>query len=98
MIFQTTLMVNPQNLESRYLKPTYPKAIILTSLFGNLMVQAYLWCTDLMEQKCMFEEHSHAITDTRFSPTMPWLATSSLDKTVRVWDVENVSQHVFSFV
>ena len=61
------------------------------------MVQAKLWYTDSREQKATLEEHFHSITDTRFSPTMPWLATSSLDKIVRVWDVENVSQHIVSF-
>ncbi|KAK2978210.1 hypothetical protein RJ640_024243, partial [Escallonia rubra] len=59
--------------------------------------RAKLWCTDSREQKSTLEEHSHAITDIRFSPTMPWLATSSLDKTVRVWDVENPGYTIRTF-
>lgn len=30
------------------------------------------------------------ITDIRFSPSLTRLATSSFDKTVRVWDADNV--------
>ncbi|KAK3031140.1 hypothetical protein RJ639_035138, partial [Escallonia herrerae] len=59
--------------------------------------RAKLWCTDSREQMSTLEEHSHAITDIRFSPTMPWLATSSLDKTVRVWDVENPGYTIRTF-
>lgn len=61
---------------------------------GNFIVQATLWRTDLPEQKYEFHGHSHAITEARFSPSMPQLATTSLDKTVRVWDVENVSYYI----
>ena len=53
--------------------------------------QAVLWYTDSLKQKTTLEEHSSLITDVRFSPSMPRLATSSFDKTVRVWDVDNVS-------
>lgn len=44
--------------------------------------------------KSTLEEHSHWITDVRFSPSMSRLATSSADKTVRVWDADNVSWHI----
>lgn len=54
-------------------------------------MQAVLWFTDSMKPKTTLEEHSMLITDIRFSPSMARLATSSFDKTVRVWDVENVS-------
>ena len=54
-------------------------------------MQAVLWFTDSLKQKATLEEHAYLITDVRFSPSMPRLATSSYDKTVRVWDVENVS-------
>lgn len=61
------------------------------------MVQAVLWCTESYTVKSTLEEHSQWITDVRFSPSMSRLATSSADKTVRVWDADNVSQCVFCF-
>ncbi|KAI3691134.1 hypothetical protein L2E82_49352 [Cichorium intybus] len=48
-----------------------------------------LWYTDSLKPKTTLEEHSLLITDVRFSPSMPRLATSSFDKTVRVWDADN---------
>ncbi|CAK7353500.1 unnamed protein product [Dovyalis caffra] len=51
--------------------------------------QAVLWYTDNLKPKTTLEEHSSLITDVRFSPSMPRLATSSFDKTVRVWDADN---------
>lgn len=54
-------------------------------------MQAYLWYIDGLKSKTTLEEHSLLITDVRFSPSQPQLATSSFDKTVRVWDVDNVS-------
>lgn len=54
-------------------------------------MQAVLWFTDTLKAKTTLEEHTSLITDVRFSPSMARLATSSFDKTVRVWDVENVS-------
>ncbi|KAF8407002.1 hypothetical protein HHK36_006123 [Tetracentron sinense] len=51
--------------------------------------KAVLWYTDSLRPKTMLEEHSLLITDVRFSPSMPRLATSSFDKTVRVWDADN---------
>ncbi|KAH0989648.1 hypothetical protein GBA52_001131 [Prunus armeniaca] len=53
--------------------------------------KAVLWYTDTLKVKSTFEEHSALITDVRFSPSMPRLAMSSFDKTVRVWDADNVS-------
>ena len=60
-------------------------------------MQAVLWYSDTLKPKSTLEEHSSLITDVRFSPSMPRLATSSFDKTVRVWDADNVSPHLFSF-
>ncbi|GMH10824.1 hypothetical protein Nepgr_012665 [Nepenthes gracilis] len=48
-----------------------------------------LWYTDTLKPKTTLEEHSSLITDVRFSPNMSRLATSSFDKTVRVWDADN---------
>ncbi|KAH8504269.1 hypothetical protein H0E87_011800 [Populus deltoides] len=51
--------------------------------------KAVLWYTDTLKQKTTLEEHTSLITDVRFSPSMSRLATSSFDKTVRVWDADN---------
>ncbi|KAJ0856952.1 putative transcription factor WD40-like family [Helianthus annuus] len=51
--------------------------------------KAVLWYTDALKLKTTLEEHSSMITDVRFSPSMPHLATSSFDKTVCVWDADN---------
>lgn len=61
-------------------------------IFLLCVVQASLWCTELFNLKSTLEEHSEWITDVRFCPSMLRVATSSADKTVRVWDVDNVSQ------
>ncbi|KAG0459850.1 hypothetical protein HPP92_022978 [Vanilla planifolia] len=53
--------------------------------------KAVLWCTDTLKPKSYLEEHNLLVTDVRFSPSMPRLATSSFDKTVRVWDADNVA-------
>ncbi|XLS67208.1 hypothetical protein HN51_018231 [Arachis hypogaea] len=54
-------------------------------------VQAVLWHTDTLKQKAVLEEHSSMSTDVRFSPSMPRLATTSFDKTARIWDIDNAS-------
>ncbi|XP_058724833.1 transcriptional corepressor LEUNIG-like isoform X2 [Vicia villosa] len=59
--------------------------------------KAVLWYTDSLKQKATLEEHSSLITDVRFSPTLPRLATSSYDKTVRVWDVDNPGYSLRTF-
>ncbi|KAL2346779.1 hypothetical protein Fmac_000779 [Flemingia macrophylla] len=51
--------------------------------------KAVLWYTDSLTQKTTLEGHSSLITDVCFSPSMDHLATSSYDKTIRIWDVEN---------
>lgn len=50
---------------------------------------------DTLKLKSSLEEHSLLITDVRFSPNSTRLATSSFDKTVRVWDADNVSGQSF---
>ncbi|CAJ2643468.1 unnamed protein product [Trifolium pratense] len=59
--------------------------------------KAVIWYTDSLKQKAVLEEHSSLITDVRFSPSMPRLATSSFDKTVRVWDVDNPGYSLRTF-
>ncbi|XP_062204731.1 transcriptional corepressor LEUNIG-like isoform X3 [Phragmites australis] len=56
-----------------------------------------LWFTDVLKVKSTLEEHSLLITDVRFSPGMTRLATSSFDKTVRVWDVDNPNYSLRTF-
>lgn len=57
-----------------------------------------LWCTESFTTKATLEEHTQMITNVRFSPSMPRLATSSADKTVRVWDADNPSYSLRNFV
>ncbi|KAK9268494.1 hypothetical protein L1049_000246 [Liquidambar formosana] len=59
--------------------------------------KAVLWCTKSFTMKSTLEEHSQMITDVRFSPSMPRLATSSADKTVRVWDADNPGYSLRTF-
>lgn len=58
-----------------------------------------LWYVDTLNLMTTLEEHSSMITDVRFSPNKARLATSSFDKTVRVWDADNVgeSRNIFIF-
>ncbi|CAL4962715.1 unnamed protein product [Urochloa decumbens] len=56
-----------------------------------------LWFTDMLKPKSTLEEHSLLITDVRFSPGVTRLATSSFDKTVRVWDADNPSYSLRTF-
>lgn len=60
--------------------------------------KAVLWYTDTLKPKSTLEEHSSLITDVRFSPSMPRLATSSFDKTVRVWDADNPGYSLRTFM
>nr|GMD48972.1 transcriptional corepressor LEUNIG-like isoform X1 [Ipomoea batatas] len=58
-----------------------------------LVVQAVLWHTDTLTPKATFEEHLLLITDVRFSPSMSRIATSSFDRTIRVWSADNYHGH-----
>ncbi|XP_017250164.1 transcriptional corepressor LEUNIG isoform X1 [Daucus carota subsp. sativus] len=64
---------------------------------GGYDKKANLWSTDLGELRGVFEEHSDEISDACFSPQRPCIATSSLDKTVKVWDVEKPSYSLQTF-
>ncbi|KAL8138444.1 hypothetical protein V2J09_004445 [Rumex salicifolius] len=55
-----------------------------------------LWNNDTLKPKATLEEHTKLITDVRFSPSM-MLATSSFDKSVRVWDADNPSYSLCNF-
>ncbi|XP_064948072.1 transcriptional corepressor LEUNIG isoform X5 [Musa acuminata AAA Group] len=59
--------------------------------------KAVLWHADTLKPKSTLEEHTLLITDVRFSPSMPRLATSSFDKTVRVWDADNPGYSLRTF-
>ncbi|CAI0629053.1 unnamed protein product [Linum tenue] len=56
-----------------------------------------LWGTESFTINSALEEHSQWITDVRFSPSMSRLATSSADKTVRVWDADNPGYSLRTF-
>ncbi|KAL8149653.1 transcriptional corepressor LEUNIG_HOMOLOG-like isoform X1 [Apium graveolens] len=64
---------------------------------GGYDKKANVWSTDLGKQRCVLEEHSDEITDARFSLRRPWLATSSFDQTIKVWDVENPNYSLQTF-
>ncbi|KAH7572338.1 hypothetical protein JRO89_XS04G0240000 [Xanthoceras sorbifolium] len=59
--------------------------------------KAVLWCTESFTVKSTLEEHTQWITDVRFSPSMSRLATSSADRTVRVWDTDNPGYSLRTF-
>ncbi|KAG0605882.1 hypothetical protein M758_9G095200 [Ceratodon purpureus] len=59
--------------------------------------KAVLWNMDTLKLKSSLEEHSLLITDVRFSPNSTRLATSSFDKTVRVWDADNPNYSLRTF-
>ncbi|KAK1265928.1 Transcriptional corepressor LEUNIG [Acorus gramineus] len=62
------------------------------SKYGKLLASAghekkvVLWNMDNLKTESSSEEHSHIITDVRFRPNSTQLATSSFDRTVRLWD------------
>ncbi|XP_031407113.1 transcriptional corepressor LEUNIG-like isoform X3 [Punica granatum] len=60
--------------------------------------KAVLWYTDTLKPKTTLDEHVSMITDVRFSPSMPRLATSSFDKTVRLWDADNPGYSLRTFM
>ncbi|KAL4342194.1 hypothetical protein GQ457_08G002570 [Hibiscus cannabinus] len=60
--------------------------------------KAVLWYSDTLKLKSTLEEHSGLITDVRFSPSMSRLATSSFDKTVRVWDADSPGYSLRTFM
>eukprot|EP00252_Welwitschia_mirabilis_P005203 TRINITY_DN1568_c0_g6_i2.p1 TRINITY_DN1568_c0_g6~~TRINITY_DN1568_c0_g6_i2.p1 ORF type:complete len:882 (-),score=202.48 TRINITY_DN1568_c0_g6_i2:799-3444(-) len=59
--------------------------------------KAVLWNMDTLKLRSSLEEHSFLITDVRFSPNSTRLATSSFDRTVKVWDADNPSYSLRTF-
>ncbi|RCV26122.1 hypothetical protein SETIT_5G220000v2 [Setaria italica] len=60
--------------------------------------KAVLWWAEHLQPKSSLEEHSMLITDVRFSPSMPRiLATSSFDRTLRVWDADDTEYSLRTF-
>ncbi|KAK6238895.1 hypothetical protein QUC31_004364 [Theobroma cacao] len=50
-----------------------------------------LWNMDTLQTESTPEEHKLVITDVRFRPNSSQLATASVDKSVRLWDIANPS-------
>lgn len=48
-----------------------------------------LWDMDTLHRESTAEEHKMVITDVRFRPNSSQFATTSVDKTVRLWDAAN---------
>ncbi|MQL88050.1 hypothetical protein Taro_020606, partial [Colocasia esculenta] len=53
---------------------------------GGHEKKAIIWNTDTLQTQSSPEEHSLLITDIRFRPNSTQLATSSFDRTVRLWN------------
>ncbi|XP_031385621.1 transcriptional corepressor LEUNIG-like [Punica granatum] len=54
---------------------------------GGRDKKATLWSTRSFSMMSKMGEHSKRVTDVRFCPSLPRLATCSADKTVRIWNV-----------
>jgi len=60
--------------------------------------KAVLWNMETLGLESTLEEHTLLISDVRFSPNSARLATSSFDKTVKVWDADNPSYSLRTFI
>eukprot|EP00898_Chlorokybus_atmophyticus_P004966 jgi/Chlat1/5470/Chrsp36S05452 len=75
-------------------KKLLPKVICVNdstrqpSVIERVVAQAILWNVDTLQPAQSLEEHSALITDVRFGQISHRLATSSWDKSVRVWDCD----------
>ncbi|KAK4768213.1 hypothetical protein SAY87_003354 [Trapa incisa] len=54
-------------------------------------MKVVLWNMDTLQRDSTPEEHKNVITDVRFCPNSSHLATSSYDKSVRLWDADKPS-------
>ncbi|CAH8380841.1 unnamed protein product [Eruca vesicaria subsp. sativa] len=67
---------------------------------GKLLASAghdkklYIWNMETLITESAPEEHGHIITDVRFRPNSTQLATSSFDKTIKIWDASEPSYFV----
>lgn len=84
--------------------PVEAKLFVATSrLMANCllpvaMIKRLSCGVEPLEHKSSLEEHSMLITDVRFSPSMPQrLATSSFDRTLRVWDAADPEYSLRTF-
>ena len=50
----------------------------------------FIWNMETLHTESTPEEHGHIITDVRFRPNTTQLATSSFDKTIKIWDASDV--------
>ncbi|KAF2568867.1 hypothetical protein F2Q68_00027856 [Brassica cretica] len=63
---------------------------------GKLLASAghdkkvFIWNMETLHTESTPEEHGHIITDVRFRPNTTQLATSSFDKTIKIWDASDV--------
>ncbi|XP_023639635.1 transcriptional corepressor LEUNIG_HOMOLOG isoform X2 [Capsella rubella] len=62
---------------------------------GKLLASAghdkkvFIWNMETLHVESTPEEHGHIITDVRFRPNSTQLATSSFDKTIKIWDASD---------
>lgn len=63
----------------------------------SAVFQAVLWNMETFQTQYTAEEHAVIITDVRFRPNSNQLATSSFDRTIKLWNAADVS-HDFSCV
>ncbi|CAN8285279.1 unnamed protein product [Cochlearia groenlandica] len=62
---------------------------------GKLLASAghdkkiFIWNMETLQTETIPERHAHTITDVCFRPNSTQLATSSLDKTIKIWDASN---------
>ncbi|CAN8315760.1 unnamed protein product [Cochlearia groenlandica] len=62
---------------------------------GKLLASAghdkkvFIWNMETLQTESTPEEHAHIITDVRFRPNSTQLATSSFDKTIKIWDASD---------
>ncbi|XP_020232514.1 transcriptional corepressor LEUNIG_HOMOLOG [Cajanus cajan] len=57
-------------------------------------MKVVMWNMDTLQTESTPAEHKSIITDVRFRPNSPQLATASIDKSVRLWDTTNPSRCV----
>ena len=69
-----------------------------SALMAIVLENRSMQIMDIVTQKIVrkfADIHKDQITDVAFSSDSRWLVTSSLDKTVKVWDVPSGKFHIF---